>query len=251
MLLVFLVSCEKKSFDSDYPTTYSAISSDKISQMRSSFASGNIYMTTTLNEFGFCGYSGDPLIVDQPPINGIITEPDVIRIVKKFVADNRSETGVENADELKFSQLVSGSGYNGSIGWSLRSSNQKVDTIEVLYSSILFHLTNSEVTYCLGNWYPYIYIPENFKVDRDKARASLLDKVVSHSNIAGEPYYVTISAEDLNQGTTGLKIVPITTGDKIELRVAWLFNIPGPVYYKIYIDVMTGKIIAEEPTIYS
>jgi hypothetical protein len=35
------------------------------------------------------------------------------------------------------------------------------------------------------------------------------------------------------------------------LRVTWEFNIPGPVYYKIYVDVMTGEIVMAVPTIIS
>ena len=219
--------------------------------MRRSFAAKNIFMTTTLTEFGYCGYSGDPLIVEQPPVKNIITEAEAIRIVKNFVDENRAETGVENSEDLKFSQILSGPVYNGSKGWSLRSSYQRADTIEVLYSSIIFNLTNSEVTFCVGNWYPYIYVPENFNIEKNQARASLLNKVVSHTTMAGVPYYVTISAEDVEKSTTGLKILPVTTEGKIELRVAWLFNIPGPVFYKIYIDVMSGEIIGEVPTIYS
>lgn len=85
-------------------------------------------------------------------------------MVKNFVSRNRSETGVENPNDLNFTQISSSSGYNGAIGWS---------------------------------------------------------------------------------------ILPVNNDDMIELRVGWLFNIPGPVYYKIYIDVMTGEIIGQEPTIIS
>ena len=64
-------------------------------------------------------------------------------------------------------------------------------------------------------------------------------------------FLISCEKNNIDKSTIGLKILPITTNDKIELRVSWLFNIPGPVFYKIYVDVMTGEIIREEPTIYS
>ena len=204
-------------------------------------------MTTSLNEFGFTDYSGDPLSADSPPPQDPLTESGAIGVVKNFVSRNRSETGVRNPDDLNFTQIFTNPGYGGAEGWILRSSNQKVDTIEVMYSEILFHITNREVTFCIGNWYPYIYIPGNFHVGQNRAKSSLLNKVVTHYSMAGEPYYVTISASDIEKSTTGLKILPLVTDDKIELRVAWLINIPGPVYYKIYIDVMTGAIMDRSP----
>lgn len=74
---------------------------------------------------------------------------------------------------------------------------------------------------------------------------------MTHYDIAGKPYYVKITTADLEKSTSKLKIYPIKDAKKIELRVTWEINIPTPVYYKIYIDVMTGEIIAKEPTIIS
>lgn len=252
LLFAFLfISCEKNNFDSTYPTSFKVVPSESISQMRTSFSSNNKYLTTTLTEFGFSGYFGDPITVDSPPQKDLLTESGAIDVVKNFVSKNRSETGVKNPDDLNFTQISSSSGYNGAQGWSLKSSYQKVDTIEVQSSEILFHITNREVTFCIGNWFPNIYIPRNFNINQNKAKTLLINKVVTHYTFAGQPYYVTISTSDLDSSKVGLKILPITTNDKIELRVGWLFNIPGPVYYKIYIDVMTGDIIGQEPIIIS
>ena len=47
-----------------------------------------------------------------------------------------------------------------------------------------------------------------------------------------------------------VKIYPVKSDDKIQLFVTWKIYIPD-VYYIIYIDVMTGEVIASEPTIIS
>lgn len=252
LLLVFLfLSCEKDNFDSVYPTTIKIVPMEIISHQRASFSSRNIYMITSLNEFGFCGYSGDLLSAESPPAGDSLTEAEARETATNFIAVNSSATGVSVPKDMGFTQILPASGFNGTSGWYLRSSSQKVDTIEVLYTDILFHITNREVTFCIGNWFPDVYIPKEFNINKEKAKTYLLNKVVSHSNIAGQPYYVTITAADINNSTIGLKILPVTDSDKIELRVCWLFNIPGPVFYKIYIDVMTGEIEGQEPAIFS
>jgi hypothetical protein len=116
---------------------------------------------------------------------------------------------------------------------------------------ILIHLTNGIVTSCYGNWFPEIFIPTEFNVNQTKAKADLNGKVVSHYTFGGTEYSVTISKTDIDKSTIGLKVIPIETDDKIELRVCWQIHIPGPVYYIIYVDVMTEAIIGQEPTIIS
>lgn len=248
---LLIVSCEKHNVDPNYPTTLKVVPSATLSQMRESFSSKNRYLVTSVNEFGFCDYLDDLLPVGTPPVHNALTESEAIEIVKNFASNNAFETGVKNLNDLTFSKKSTDTRYGGAIGWHFKSSYQKVDTIEVLYSLILFHITNGEMTSVVGNWFPDIYIPKQFNIDQEKAKASLVGKVVSHSNFAGQAYYVTISKTDIDKSTPGLKIVPIKTDEKIELRVGWLINIPGPVYYKIYVDVMTGDIIGQEPTIIS
>jgi hypothetical protein len=126
-----------------------------------------------------------------------------------------------------------------------------IDTVEVINSRIIFHIRSHELVYCAGNWYPKAYIPGTFNINRDNAKSLLLNKTVWHSTIAGVPYSAQITAESLAACTVRLVIVPVTSDDKIELRVTWQVNIPAPVYYIIRVDVMTGEIISQEPTIIS
>jgi Zn-dependent metalloprotease len=104
---------------------------------------------------------------------------------------------------------------------------------------------------CYGNRYPHIYIPGKFTFSQQKAKERLVNRVVSHYTIAAQKYDVKISASDIDKSSTRLVVYPVTKEDRIELRVTWEINIPGPVFYKIYVDVMTGEIINEEPTIIS
>jgi hypothetical protein len=251
IISILLISCEKNDIPSNYPTTLIKGSSSIISQLRSSYALKNPFMTSSINDFGFCDIIGDPLNVGTPPLQNILTKSEATEIVKSFVSNNSSTTGVKNPDELTFYQVSTTTGYGRAIGWHFKTVNQKIDTIEVMYTMILIHLTNGVVTSCYGNWFPEIYIPAKFNFSQAKAVSDLEGKVVSHYTFVGAEYTVSISKADLGKSSVSLKVLPIETEDKIELRVCWQINIPGPVYYKIYVDVMTGAIIGQEPTIIS
>jgi hypothetical protein len=248
------VSCEKGteySIPGNYPTTFNKLSSSTISQMRTTYALKNQYTTSSLNGFGFCGWFGDPLNVATPPLQNSITQSEAIEIVKTFASRNTSETGIQNPNDLTFHEISASTGFGGATGWHFKTTTQKADTIEVMYSIIIVHISNREVNMCVGNWYPDIFIPERFNVSQARAKDDLVGVVVSHYTFGGEEYFVTISKTDLANSTIRLKVLPIENEDKIELRVCWQINIPGPVYYLMYVDVMTGKIVGQEPTIIS
>jgi hypothetical protein len=71
--VILLYSCEKSTYlvenDPNYPTVIEKISPNQLNTLRMDFARQNIYMQTSLNEYGFCGY-GDEFIdaINQPSI---------------------------------------------------------------------------------------------------------------------------------------------------------------------------------------
>ena len=135
--------------------------------------------------------------------------------------------------------------------WRIDTHYQKYDTIQVLFSNISILIKNSEVNYCTGNWYPNIYIPAKFNFDQENAKLSLKNKTVRHSDISGQSHSMKITDQTLvTSKINGLKIYPIKSDDKIQLFVTWKIYVPN-VFYILYVDVMTGEVIAEEPTIIS
>ncbi len=253
VFVLLLISCERGDLQvgNVYPATYYRIPSDILTQSRSTFALKNRYIASSLNEYGFCDYLDELLTVDSPPVSDALTSKEAIEAVKSFVARNKSETGINNPEDIKFYSISSETQSGGATGWHLKSFNQRVGTVEVVNTEIIFHITNGEITGCIGNWYPEIYIPEHFNTDQAGAKNSLTGKVVTHYSIAGIPYNVTITREDLDQSTVIVKILPVEKDGRIELTVNWLVNLPAPVYFNIYIDVMTGEINGQEPTIIS
>jgi hypothetical protein len=251
VIFILTMSCEKimeNNIPENYPTTYKKNSPDILLQMRASYALKNPYMTTSLNDFGFCDWHGDLLDVGTTPLQNIITQSEATDIVRNFVSNNSTETGVINSNDLDFYKVRTYTGSDGAIRWHFISSNQKIDTVEILQTKFLIYLTNNEVSLCVGNWYPEIFIPSEFNVNQTKAKADLIGKVVTHYPFESPKYNVTITEVDLIKSKIGLKVLPLENGDITELRVCWEMDIPGPVYYKVYIDVMTGNIVGQEPT---
>lgn len=242
--------CERNDLitDPDYPATYYKIPAATLTQMRTALLTEYKYLRSDLNDFGFC-YLPENYITTKPPeIPNILTETEVKAIANSFIVAHPDETGIENPGEVTYSKSHS---LPGGTDWSVVTSLQKADTAEVLNSDLILRIKNGVLVSCSGNRYPEIHIPDNFKFSIDKAKIHIIGKEVTHYNVGGEKYYVTISKSDLEGSTAGLKIVPVKSADKIELRVTWMINIPGPVFCKVYVDVMTGEIIREDPTIIS
>jgi hypothetical protein len=233
--------------DPNYPTTFNRLDSTTLSERRTAFTERNKYIVSTLNEFGFCT-GGGRLI--HPPHQDNITQQDVIETVKNFALLNPAETGIENPDELTFTHISHPTSSSGDILWILESSSQKIETKEVIGSKIYFWVMNKEVVTCTGNWYPHIYIPQNFYIDQEQAKLLLIGRVVMHYGFAGDKYYVKILAEYLNSSSVKLSIVPFNHDNKIELRVTWQIKVPA-ADYKLFVDVMTGEIVYKEPTMIS
>ena len=257
LLITFtLLSCKitdlSNPVDSNYPTVVKKLSATTLSELRSSFAQKNKYLTSSLNEYGFCSLLEGNVAVATPELLPMPSQSEAIEIVKTFVSQNSTSTGVKNAADLTFSEIFSGSPFwDGASSLVLKSANQRIDTVEVINSQIVFQLKSRELVTCQGNWYATVYIPSKFNINREYAKASLVSYVVWHSTIAGVPYSATITTSSLEASTTRLVIYPLTIGNQIELHVTWQINIPGPVYYILNVDVMTGEIVSKQPTIIS
>lgn len=257
IILIFtigVISCEKVNYpdvDNNYPTTINEINADAIVKLRNKFSLNNKYIVTSLSNFGFCDFGNNNPEIESPPITGSLTQQEAIDIVENFVMLNKSHTGINFFEDVLFDKIsLNAESPEGSYVWTFKTKNQYIDTLEVLNSKIIFKIKNSEMYWCVGNWYPEIYIPESFRVSSENAKTVLLGRVVTHLDWDGS-WNVTITEENLSESDVRLVIKPLEFENKIELRVAWEVLIPYPVNYRILVDVIFGNIIYEEPTIIS
>jgi len=246
------ISCDKNDEqlegNNTYPTTFYRLSEEALLLKRNDFAKRNPNVYTSLNQFGFCaminadGGDGSP---------GGFTEAEAIAAVREFVARNPEYTGVSNPNDLQFRTISSTTGFNNAVFWHFRTKNQIIHNVEIDFTEILFHTQNKKLVGCYGNHFPNVYIPKNFNFSVEQAKAKLLGKEIVHWGWTGPYGAGTVTAEHLQQCTSNVIIVPVTTNEKIEIRIAWQINLLAPLDYVFEIDVMTGEIIGETPTIIS
>ncbi|MDR2651892.1 MAG: hypothetical protein LBC68_06210 [Prevotellaceae bacterium] len=249
ILSVVLMSCDKLNDVEDlmYPTTIYRLPEEVLLQKRNDFAKRNPNVYTSVNQFGFCDML-DPGGENASPDG--FTEKEAIAAVKEFVTRNPEYTGVRNIDDLQFKDISSTVGSNNAVFWHFRTENQTIHNIEVDYTDILFHTQNRKLVSCYGNYFPNVYVPKKFNFDMEQAKSQLLGKEIFHWGWAGQYGADIVTAEHLQQCTAKLIIIPVTTDEKIELRVAWHINMTS-LSYIFEVDVMTGEIIRGMSTIIS
>jgi len=253
ILAIVFSACESVDTDPDYPTTLYRIPSSTLEQLRTEFAQTHVYLKSSLDDFGFCERHTDFEVNAQlPPVLDPLSEAEAREIIHTFVSHNPSATGVKHPEEFQPEWLRQTPAYpDGTIQWTVRSANQVFDTLEVLDSKMYFSIKNRALVSAGNHWFPEIYVPAEFRVDLGEARYLLVGREVSHYTMAGVEWKVTISGKAVNASTYALKVLPVRGEDRIELRVVWELNIPYPVHYLMYVDVMTGAVVRQTPTIIS
>ncbi len=252
---ILLYSCEKSTYlvnnDHQYPTIIKKPDTDRLVGMKSDFAQQNIYVESSLNAFGFCDYAEDPVIAPDPPVDTTITRSDLISIVKGFLLKNSSYTGVKKTDNPEIIKVIErNDSPDGNKNWYVEIKAQTINSIDVLSTLLYVTIRGREVISCQGNWFPEVYVPMDFNVNEDLAKRFLINRTVTHIGMAGNPINLKITSGSLQKSTVGLVAVPIEYEDQIEIHVAWKIWV-DQVSFILYVDVMTGEIIRQEPTLIS
>jgi hypothetical protein len=255
LLLIIVWACEKHdsefSHDSKYPTIYRNLPGTELFQAKNSYYQKNPHIRSTLNQFGFCDIDHDGRTIENPTLSGPLNREEAAELAFSFLVNNKTFTGITGTEVPFESIKTSNSAHGEGVYWHFKTETQKIDTIEVLFTKIILHSLYREIQSCYGNWYENVYIPAVFNFSSSKSKEILNGKIVAHTTIGGDIYHVKISAADLNNSKLRVVVYPKIFSDRTELRVTWEINIPLPVNYKIYVDVMTGEIIAQEPTLIS
>ena len=255
LITTFLIySCEKSYLlvenDPSYPTTFEKINPALLNTMRLDYAYKNIYTLSSLDEYGFCGFSDAVYPPAKPLVDTTVSESEALAAAKEFISRNLMFTGIKDINDVSFEKVKKMRSHpDGNARWRLSSRNQRIDTFEVESTTIDILTIGREVLYCYGNWFPDIYVPKAFNLTGAEAVKLLINKKVKYVTWAG-PQTLVISKESLNKSTTRLVVFPMTNNEVLEMWVAWKVFVPDAGFI-FYVDVMTGRIIGEVPTFYS
>jgi hypothetical protein len=259
-LFFILASCHKENavndIDPQYPTTIKPLDSQDYQTRLDAYWLRNPFIFSDLNPYGYCNEHAQFRDLPYPPIYKEISAAEAIKIAKKFIAANQDETGVKDTSLLVFSvgdQFPVGDSYFVTY---LQIQTQVVDSMDIQYAQIIIRLENDQVVECHNNWFPDVYIPLRFLISPDEAVSNLVGQDYSLPTLAGETSGKVTEAA-LAGATISKEIIQYlgpyadrNSSSNLELRIVYKIFLPS-AYTIFYVDVMTGKTLGSEATIFS
>lgn len=263
-LLIFLIfilsSCHKENavneIDPQYPTTIKPLGSQEYQTRLDAYWSQNPFMLSDMDPYGFCDETKEFRDLPYPPVFKKISTAEAITIARKFIVSNKMETGVSDTSLLDFSVTYQFTAADNYYVTHLQTQTQVVDSMEVSNTNIYIWLENDQVVYCINNWFPKVYIPAKFLISPDNAVSNLVGQDYSLPTLTGETSgRVTEGA--LAGATISKEIIQylgpyadINSSSNLELRIVYKIFLPS-AYTIFNVDVMTGKTLGSEATIFS
>lgn len=245
VLLLFVTGCDVFNFDQEaliYPTQLEKLDMEELLELNEEFQSANDNICSTLNEYGFTGFStvlfegeSSPCIGHEPA-KIELTEPDtLLDLAIQSLLKNEKYTGVDNADRLVLKAMESLEGCitcegpeidSRTLEWKFVFEQQEMNGMNVHDTSITVIVDANGVNRIWGNWYrePYIPARANFlpdeivqKLDGQTIRWEEGDTVYEHTIVGDRLVLPDIKT-----------IIPFENReeDRLELRSGWKIDIP-------------------------
>jgi hypothetical protein len=264
LMLWFLTSCDLFTLEEGiiYPSTYHHLELDQVLSLNEEFRNLNDdQICSTLNEFGFTGFSellfenGVNPCADREIVLIAMNEPDTLDLyVQSVLLQNGKFTGVKDENSLSLLSIEpyrvlpinEGPGVGSEVvEWRLVYGNQIEESVEIPSTEIEVIVDALGVNRIWGHHYPELYIPLMPNVDPDKAQGIVNDLQNLQAKL---PF---CSSPDEIQITNSKKVIQNKNDDLVEIRIGWAAI--GSVDTGIesdcsfIVDFMDGSIIVEEP----
>lgn len=257
-----LLSVEKRA--GEYPTVYPAMNLSDLEQMNTEYQAANDnHICSTLNKYGFTGYSEVFFIDGVSPC----MYRDIVRVemnntdtlagaAKKTLLKNSIYTGVEDTSALVLKELLPLPGCiicegpdenRANIEWKLTFESQVIDTIEVIDTEITVFIDAEGVNRIWGNWHADFVIPPFINYGYLEAQQGLVGREIDMRNFTGEEFIYSIQEEDLNDKPR-LVHIPWENENQIEMRTCWEVKVAyqGNAEFTgwlAYIDIEEGFLV--------
>ncbi|MEX0608932.1 MAG: hypothetical protein WD016_04845 [Balneolaceae bacterium] len=247
----------------EYPTLYPRFDITEVEKMTSQYQSENGgHLCSTLNEFGFTGYSeilfteGESPCLSRDVVRIEIPEQDtLIQAAKKILIKNSSYTGVEDTSALQVKEKMPLYGCticdgpdvdNVPIEWKITFAEQEMDSVQIKNTEITIFIDAKGVNRIWGNWYLNFTQPEFINYGYVQVQNGLTGWKIDMRNFTGEESIYTVLERDLKQNPF-LSYLPLENETGLEIRKCWVVPIeysdgefPG---WFAYVDVMNGEVL--------
>lgn len=271
ILLFSVYGCDVFNVDDDasvYPSQLGKLEMEELIVLNEKFQSENDNICSTLNEYGFTGFSTVLFDGETSPCLGHepaqieLTEPDtLLPIATETLISNSEFTGVTAKDDLVLIEMeplrdcINCEDPGPVFEWKFVFENQKINGLEVYDSSITVIVDANGVNRIWGNWYDQPIIPARANFLPEEIAGNLEGQTLTW-NEDGEEYRHTITADSLilpDEKT----IIPFENeeNNRLELRVGWKMEVPDentPFGGWIIIgDMIDGRILKVDKLIKS
>ncbi|MEX0722515.1 MAG: hypothetical protein WD357_07695 [Gracilimonas sp.] len=253
---------------SEYPTVFPRYNLEELRAMNAEFhESNNDRVCSTLNEFGFTGFSEilfekgeNPCDRDNPSREVIrieMTNPDTLEeAAKKVLLQNSAYTGVEDTSLLVLNEITPQPGcincgdpdeYSANIEWSLTFEEQVVDSVTVPGTEITVFVDALGVNRIWGNWYPDFKIPDFVNFGYLEVQEGMVGWQIDMRNFMGEEEIYTVQEEDVTEQPYKVYL-PIENEQGLEIRTCWAVPITNSSNENFegwiaYIDIEEGHFV--------
>lgn len=268
-LFVGAISCDLlivEDENSGYPTLYSRYSKSELQEINQEYhVLNNGLLCSTLNEYGFTGYSEVLFEDDGNPCDR--NNREVVRVemnntdtlltaAKKSLLRNSVYTGVEDTSALILEEMHPIPGCTENCGgpnqnlvnieWMLVFEEQKVDSVKVPGTEISVVIDAKGVNRIWGNWYADFKIPPFVNYGYLEVMEGIVGWEIDMRNYNDEAFIYTVQEEDVTERPV-LMHKTSETGNGLEMRTCWAV----PVKYQgkdfegwmAYIDIKEGHLV--------
>ena len=264
--LFVAISCTVASFTliPDYPITYQRLHLLELEQLNDEyFVANEGKICSTLNEFGFTGFSRilfpdnvNPC-TNKPVIRVELTQPDtLVQKAKAALLANANFTNVTDTTDLQLLGRVplygctvcEGPNINSvPIEWKFTFDSQRFGAQQVYNTEITVFVDDLGVNRIWGNWYPDYYAPDLIEIGYLEAKETVKANKIYLSQFTGEDSVLVVTDELITE-VPDFIIVPFENeqGD-LELRKSWniVVNYSSGIVKKLYahVDVFDGRLL--------
>ena len=244
LIAVFLTNCGISDPDKDiptgYPTTYHKIGQTGNDSLMSLFVAVNGNdVCIEFDEFGRSIYPG---CRDYVPLDIISDSSKIESIAKSFMIKNSLFTGITDTTDLEvFSKGIASKRYPIQRIWKVSVSDQLINGIKVLYSSVEVYINSEGVIGTGGTRHLNVMAPLIDNYSGSDAKKMIIGQTIPYRSSNGQTGFSTIRGKI--QDEYEKYILPVYIGDELQLRVVYKLMVEDPLKWFVYFDSITGEIV--------
>lgn len=250
----------------EYPSKIEPLGLVELDQLNKTYQSeNNDHMCSTLNEYGFTGFSRILFPNDENPCLSkevvrveISNSDSLIQVAKEILLKNQVYTNVSDTSSLELLEVTAlpgcticeGPDVNSvPIEWKITFFDQEMNGVTIRDSEITVFIDADGVNRIWGNWYPEFEAPGLINIGYIEAQRLLVGWEFDMTNYTGRDELFIVNNEHTKEQPV-LEFSSYINDGILELRKTWKVFISYPDEefdgWVAYVDVIDGLLLEIE-----